>query len=102
MINAEMRTYEYYLYDEDNSYGQSTLIADENDNPIVQGTVKIAINTTTQSIQDNIRYKGATYIGLTMDKNISDKYVVQYNDEQLKVLYVNPKGIFIQVFMENI
>lgn len=96
MINADMREYGYYLYGDPNAYGQSTL-SDE-----LQGTVKLSINTTTQTVQDNIRYKDCTYIGLTHNKDITDKYVIQYGDEKLKVLYVNPKGRFIQVFLKNL
>lgn len=102
MINAEMRNYEYCLYGDNDGYGQSTLIKDDDGNPVVQGTIKIAISITNQSIQDNINYKGATYIGLSQDKGVNDKYVIKYRDELLKVLYVNPAGRFTQVFMEKL
>ena len=100
MIIANMRNYPYYLYsDTPDEYGQSVLIKDETGNPVTQGTVKLSINITSQAIQDNINYKQANYLGLTYDKNISDKYVIQYGDEMLKVLYVNPNGRLNQVFM---
>ena len=93
MINTDMRNYDYYLYGEDNGYGQPALSKEK------QGTIKISINITSQSVQDNINYSGAQYIGLTHDKEVSDKYVIKYGNEMLKVLYVNPKGRFKQVFM---
>lgn len=103
MINAQMRTYDYYLYnDEPDIYGQFTLIKGEDGEPTVMGTIKLAINNTTTAIQDNIRYKDATYIGLTQDKHINDTYVIQYGEERLKVLYVNPQGRYRQVFMNSI
>lgn len=102
MINADMRDYNYFTYGEPDEYGQQTLIKDEHGTPVVQGTIKIAINTTNQSIQDNIQYKGATYIGLTHDAKVNDTYVLDYKEGLLKVLYVNPHGRFKQVFMANI
>lgn len=102
MIMANMRNYDYYLYNsETDAYGQRTLIKDEAGNPVVQGTVKLSISVTSQNVQDNIKYKGATYLGLTLD-NINDTYVIQYGDEKLKVLYVNPQGRLKQVFMGEI
>lgn len=101
MIARDMRSYSYYTFGDSNSYGQPSLIKDDNGDPKVQGTVRIAINTVSESIQDNIRYKDSSYIGLTHEK-IDDSYVIQYNDEKLKVLYVNPKGRFKQVFLKNI
>lgn len=98
MINASMRNYDYYLYGEDNGYGQKTLITNENNEPVVQGSVKMAINITSQSVQDNINYKDSQYMGLT-HANIDDSYVIQYGDERLKVQYVNPMGRYKQVFL---
>ena len=88
-----MRFYNFYTYGANDGYGQPALSTE------VQGQVKIAINVSSQGIQDNINYKGANYIGLTHDAAISDKYVIQYGDEKLKVLYINPKGRLKQVFL---
>lgn len=101
MINANMRDYSYYLFDIDNLYGQQALIKDDNGEPVIQGTVKMSIHNTSTSIQDNINYKGATYIGLTMDKAISDTYVIQYGEERLKVLYITSQGRYKQVFLNT-
>lgn len=102
MITALMRNYDYYTYGEPNEYGQQVLIKDYAGAPVVQGSVKMAISTTEQSIQDNINYKGATYIGLTHNANVNDSYVIKYGNEQLKVLYVNPFGRLRQVFMAKL
>lgn len=93
MINAQMRQYEYYTYGEQNAYGQQQLSAEP------QGVIKMAINITSQNTQDNILYNNSTYIGLTTDAEVNDAYVIQYEKERLKVMYVNPMGRFKQVFM---
>lgn len=92
MINASMQDYDYYLYEDENAYGEMQLSEE------VKGTVKMAINITSQSVQDNILYSGAQYMGLTHD-DVSDKYVIKYGDFKLKVFYINPHGRFKQVFM---
>ena len=102
MINARMRDYNYFLYSENNSYGQRTLIKDENGEPAVQGSVKLSVSLTSQSIQDNINYRNASYVALTYDKAIDDTYAIQYGDKVLKVLYVNPEGKYRQVFLGEI
>lgn len=94
MINADMRLYDYFTFGDENELCQPTLSAD----PV--GKIKMAINITSQSIQDNINYAGATYVGLT-HANVDDTYVIKYGEERLKVLYVNPKGRFNQVFLER-
>lgn len=95
MINSNMRTYDYYTYSAKDSYGQERLSAD------IQGTIKISIYPTTQSVQDNINYKDANYIGLT-HAAINDSYVIQYGAEKLKVLYVQSSGRFKQVYLKKI
>ena len=88
-----MRTYNYFTFGDDNGYGQPTL------SDVSQGTIKMAINITSQSTQDNILYKDSSYVGLTLDGSVDDTYVIEYGNEKLKVLYVNPKGRYKQVFM---
>lgn len=95
MIGIKMVSYKFYKYSVENAYGQLTLPNEPT------GEVKIAIFTTTQSIQDNINYQGATYMGLTHSL-LDDKTVIQYGDRKLKVLYVNPEGRLKQVFMAEI
>lgn len=89
MINANMREYDYFLISaETNSYGQHTLIKDENGEPLTQGTIKISISIASQSVNENITYKGANYVGITQDKNLSDHYVISYQGRLLKVQYI--------------
>ena len=94
MINTDMHLYNYFTYGEDDGYGMPALSTE------AKGKIKMAINLTSQSIQDNINYKNAQYIGLT-HANINDKYVIQYGNNKLKVLYVIDAGprLFKQVFM---
>ena len=95
MINTEMRLYDYYEYGENDAYGQPKL----SDAPV--GTVKMAIYLTTQSIQDNINYHSATYIGFT-HALLDDSKVIDYEGKKLKVLYVERKGRIKQAFMSEI
>lgn len=91
-----MRIYNYFTFGDSDGYGQPVLSEDH------VGSIKMAINIASQVAQDDIRYKDATYIGLTMDKAIDDSFVIEYGAEKLKVLYINPKGRYIQAFMKNI
>lgn len=92
MINADMRLYNYFTLGEENEAGQRL----PSKEPV--GQIKMAINISSQSVQNNINYTGATYVGLTHAK-VDDTYVIEYGDERLKVLYVNNKGRLNQVFM---
>ena len=94
-----MREYDYYLLGKDNGYGQSTLILDDNMQPLKQGIVKLSISRITQAVTEDIRYSDSTYVGITMDRDVDDTYIIQYGPELLKVKYVNPDGRFTQVFM---
>ena len=96
MINADMRIYNYFTFGTVDSYGQ-TAISEE-----PKGTIKIAINISSQATQENILYKDCTYIGLTHDKAINDTYVIAFGDKKLKALYVNPKGRYTQVFFKEL
>lgn len=95
MINSDMRLYDYFTYGQDDGYGMPALSTE------VEGKIKMAINISSQAIQDNILFKDCTYIGLTSDANVNDSYVIKYGKEQLKVLYVNPKGRLKQVFLKE-
>ena len=100
MINADMRSYDYFTIGEVNAYGQPAIPAAGKET--IKGKIKIAINTTSQSIQDNINYQGAAYLGLTLSNLLDDTCVIQYGTKKLKVLYVNPEGKLKQVFMAEI
>lgn len=95
MINADMRSYNFYTFGAKNGYGEPQL-SDE-----IQGSIKITINVISQSIGDNVNYKQATYIGLTRDVDVNETYVIDFEGVKLKVLYVNPRGRLKQVFMSE-
>lgn len=99
MINADMRPYNFFTIGQLNAYGQPQL---PTANAEPEGTIKMAIYTTSQSIQDNIKYKDAAYVGLTLNANVTDAYIIQYGNERLKVLYVQPKGRYKQVFLKSL
>lgn len=92
MINTRMKSYNYSLLAGNDEYGQPQLL--EN-----QGVIKLAISVTSQSVQDNINYKGCQYIGLTLN-DINDKYIINYGDKKLKVLFVYTGGRYKQVFLQ--
>lgn len=95
MINAQMRTYEYFTLNGKNAYGETTL------STVPTGTIKMAINVSSQTIQDNVNYKEAQYIALTQAK-VNDTYVIKdENRGLLKVLYVNSMGRHTQVFLTD-
>lgn len=96
MITTDMRTYSYFTFGEDNGYGQPVLSAEP------KGVIKMAINMSSQTTQDNINYEDCNYVGLTMDKSVNSNYVIQYGNEKLKVLYINPKGRYTQVYLKRI
>lgn len=95
MINSQMKTYNYFTFGALDEYGQPGLSTE----PV--GQVKMAINISSQAVIDNINYKDATYIGLTLAE-VDDTYVIEYGKERLKVLYVNPIGRYKQVFLKEI
>jgi hypothetical protein len=92
MINTRMKNYNYSLLADNDEYGQPQLL--EN-----QGVIKMAISVTSQSVQDNINYKGAQYIGLTLN-DINDKYIINDGEKKLKVLFVYTGGRYKQVFLQ--
>lgn len=95
MISTDFRLYDYFTFGEDDGYGMSQLSTEP------KGQIKMAINISSQTTQDNILYKDCSYIGLTHDANVNDTYVIKYGEGQLKVLYVNPKGRYKQVFLKE-
>ena len=92
MINSNMRQYAYSTLGGEDEYGQPQTSAE------IKGYIKMSIDITTQTIQDNINYSGAQYLGLTLAP-VDDSYIIHYGDKDLKVLNVNPRGRFKQVFM---
>jgi hypothetical protein len=95
MINTNMRLYNYYTFGDADGYGMPSL------SPDPEGQIKMAISISSLTTQDNILYKDCTYIALTLDNRINDTFVIDYNGEKLKVMYVNPQGRFKQVFLKG-
>ena len=95
MINANMRLYDYYTLEKKNEYGQQLPSED------VKGTIRMAITHTGTAVQDNINYKNAKYLGLTLAA-IDDTYFIQYGEEKLKVLYIVPFGRYKQVYLGEV
>ena len=95
MISTDTRLYNYSTFGECDGYGMPQLSTE------VKGQIKMAINITSQSIQDNILFQDCSYIGITQDAKVNDTYVIDYDGEQLKVLYVNPKGRYKQVYLKR-
>jgi hypothetical protein len=98
LINTTFRQYNYFTIGTKDEYGQ---LAMPGKDATPDGKVTMAINLTSQVIQDNINYKDANYMGLTHAK-VDDTYIIEFNGERLKVLYVNPFGRLNQVFMKQI
>lgn len=99
MINAAFREYDYYKTTVNKSYGQEVLP------PLSatpEGKVKLSIFSTSKGTQDNILYMNCQYIGFTYDTEIDDKYIIQYGKERLKVLYIQSKGRYKQVFLKRV
>lgn len=94
MINRDMRLYNYFTLGSVNAYGQPAVSSDP------AGQIKMAINITSQNVQDNVNYHNAQYVGLTHAK-VDDTYIIDYEGERLKVLYINAKGRLNQVFMSK-
>lgn len=95
MINSQMREYNYSILDNHNDYGQPQETEAED-------KIKMAINFASETISENPLYSGAQYIGLTLNKDINEKYIIQYGQEKLKVLYTNSQGRYTQVFMARV
>lgn len=95
MINTDFRLYDYFTFGDDDGYGQPALSTEP------KGAIKMAINVSSQATQDNILYKDCSYVGLTQDANVDDTYVIRYGKGKLKVLYINPKGRYKQVFLKE-
>ena len=93
-----MKLYNYFTIGEANAYGQPQMPAKDAE-PV--GQIKMVINISSQTVQDNINYAGCQYIGLTR-ANVDDTYIIEYENERLKVLYVNPKGKLKQVFLARL
>lgn len=96
MINANMRYYDYYTIGELDEYGQEKM------SKKVAGRVKMSIYQTAQNTTNTVLYADADFIGLTMDKNVKDSFVIVYGDIRLKVRQINAQGRLTQVFLKKV
>ena len=99
MIFSNMRYYDYWKVSVNEAYGQE-IMPDTKTEPA--GQVKMAIYPTSTGTQDNILYANCSYVGLTFDAEIEDKYIIQYGKERLKVMYIQPNGRYKQVYMKRV
>lgn len=86
------------------TYTSYTDELDEYGQPKVDNTEKeclMAISVTKHSPTDSPLYVDSEYTGITMDNELNDKCIVNYNKMKLKILYIL-KGRFNQVFMQRI
>lgn len=83
MLDAKMREYYYYTLQDEDEYGQRTI------SQTPSGKIKMAIFISSQTAQDNILFEGCNYIGITYAK-VRDTYVIDYEGEKLKILYITP------------
>ena len=66
------------------------------------GKVKLSIYPTSTGIQENILYANCSYMALTFDAEIDDKYIILYEGKRLKVMYKQPIGRYKQVFLKQV
>lgn len=99
MILNNMRLYNYWLISVNEEYGQEVLPTAETQ---PTGKVKLSIFPTNTGTQENILYANCSYVALTYDAEIDDKYIIQYGKERLKVMYTQPNSRFKQVFLKRI
>ena len=95
MIITDMRLYNFFTFGDSSGYGMPQLSAEP------KGKIKMAIYNTSQQVQGNVNYLDSNYIALTNDSAIDDTYVIEYNGNKYKVLYIQPKGRYKQVFLKN-
>ena len=99
MIIGNMRFYDYWKVSVNETYGQEVL-PDVKTEPL--GKVKLSIYPTSTGTQENILYANCSYMGLTFDAEIDDKYIILYEGKRLKVMYKQPIGRYKQVFLKQV
>lgn len=99
MIINKMCPYDYVKVRVNETLGQE-IIPPSNTAP--EGQVKLSIFPSSTGTQENILYANCAYVGFTFNYEIDDKYVIQYGKERLKVMYRQPYGRMIQVFLQRV
>ena len=93
MIQSNMKLYNYYTLSEIDDYGTNQISKQ------ISGQVKLSIFLQTKQLSDNSIYKEAQFTALTNDKDINEKYLIEYNNMLLKVLYINDLGRYRQIYL---
>ena len=93
MIQSNMKLYNYYTLGELDDYGTNQVSEQ------VSGQVKLSVFLQTKQLSDNSIYKEAQFTALTNDKDINEKYLIEYNNMLLKVLYINDLGRYRQIYL---
>lgn len=96
MIQSNMKLYNYYVLDELDDYGTNQASEE------VQGQVKLSIFLQTKQLSDNSIYKETQFTALTNDKDINEKYLIEYDENLLKVLYINDLGRYRQIYLGSV
>lgn len=96
MIQNNMKLYNYYTLGELDDYGTNQSSEE------VKGQVKLSIFLQTKQLSDNSIYKETQFTALTNDKDINEKYLIEYNEKLLKVLYINDLGRYRQVYLGSV
>ena len=93
MIQNNMKLYNYYTLSELDDYGTNQVSKQ------ISGQVKLSIFLQTKQLSDNSIYKEVQFTALTNDKDINEKYLIEYNNMLLKVLYINDLGRYRQIYL---
>lgn len=93
MIQSNMKLYNYRTLGELDEYGTEQISKQ------VSGQVKLSIFLQTKQLSDNSIYKDVQFTALTNDKDINEKYLIEYNNMLLKVLYINDLGRYRQIYL---
>lgn len=96
MIQSNMKLYNYYVLDGLDDYGTNQASEE------VQGQVKLSIFLQTKQLSDNSIYKETQFTALTNDKDVNEKYLIEYNEKLLKVLYINDLGRYRQIYLGSV
>ena len=94
MINREMRQATVVTYGGIDEYGQMMTT------PTASRTISMTFGMYQHTPTQDIRFQDVKYVGLTSDREISDKDTVIIDGKEYKVSYVNPFGRMTQVFMQ--
>ncbi len=94
MINREWQTVHVLTYsDEVDDYGQ------KRQGEFTSRDVEMVCKIYSQTNVTDPRYIDVDVIGLTYDKNITDKNVIIIGDDRFNVKYVIPSSRLIQILM---